>query len=346
MSVEREVSPIGSNVDVKLLQVETPSDVMEHVFICLDRISSNSIENVNFNKLVNDQLSISESIWGPDQDDGQIIYFKNNAQSFDLNEQKTDLVEFNKPLSPNSYGIEKAFFSEKDDTIFSNLMQSNMSMPISHETKEVKQNDSKQMQTPNDGSSTVLKTKENEINKKELNNEKVMENRNRYTERDKRIDVALINHHYSRILKGKSVELNRMYFDWKKSTEKGDDQLKTAHLYYKWEIKNEEYRKFKQAIALEVYEKVQPLFQKIVNNEKAIDLHGQGIHSGSALYVLKTKLELFKTKKMKEIIVDIGCEKDGEWHILVSQVVKKYLKNANYSYEQDKNNHYLTIRLN
>ena len=78
------------------------------------------------------------------------------------------------------------------------------------------------------------------------------------------------------------------------------------------------------------------------------DLHGQGVKCGNLQYILK-RIFTNEEKKMNNqnekstFILDIGNEKDGEWHKHAKLLVLAFLSKRNSQYTIDDQKRYISI---
>ncbi|BFU22205.1 hypothetical protein EHI8A_189940 [Entamoeba histolytica HM-1:IMSS-B] len=174
----------------------------------------------------------------------------------------------------------------------------------------------------------------------EQNNEK------KYSASDKRKDIADINRRYTFRLKALNVALNTTFREWKDLESRGFD---TKEVQSRWSILNEEYRISKRRASLEIYELVQPLYRKAYGNDGVHDLHGQGIKSGSLVFIVSTILDNEKNfidPKNKNIVFDIGDENDGEWHMQAVCAITVWLKERNYNFWMNETKRFVFVKIN
>lgn len=193
------------------------------------------------------------------------------------------------------------------------------------------------------------KTNELEESNYDSSNEKKRD----YTEEDKRKDIFRLNRQFTNKLKQLNIQLNDAYNVWKEK-EKNGEEYEEFHL--KWSYLNERYRIQKRKASREIYKKVQELYKRIYPSTHIHDLHGQGIKSGSFLYIVKKIIRKHQNedkknndeideKKNNEIVFDLGDKCDGDWHLRALLIMISFLQEKGYNYHIDDNKRFVSVYL-
>lgn len=174
-----------------------------------------------------------------------------------------------------------------------------------------------------------------------------------YTEEDKRKDIFRLNRQHTNRLKQLNVQLNNAYNVWKEKEQNGEEY---EEYQLKWSYLNERYRVQKRKASREIYDKVQQLYRKIYPTSKVHDLHGQGIKSGSFLYIVKKVIhkeqeshrkdnKLIDSTERHSVTFDVGDKNDGEWHLKALLIMVTFLQEKGYEYHMDPSKRFITIYL-
>lgn len=199
---------------------------------------------------------------------------------------------------------------------------------------------------------------------------KIPKNRNSkvtMSEDEKRKYVMNLNQSYANQLKVQKDMVVEAFKDWKK---KETARVECSRERKKWAYLNKKYTTMKRRNAREIFDKVQSLNRKMNIPSNVYDLHGQGVKCGNFEYILKRILKSAEKKKVPngegsvvdgrespelvkindsiqtdetKIILDIGNQKDGEWHAQAYNSTVSYLTNSSVQYEIDNTNRYITI---
>ena len=258
--------------------------------------------------------------------------------------------------------IDYCAFMSPDSSMLDNLLidRMNISLPIE---KEIIHLDSKgyDQSVSNDDSYSSSSSSENddsdEDNKKSLKsnskNNKTKgsprSSKKPQNENDKRAFIMQLNQEYTNQLSSLNEDVVRAYKKWKDLESKG---LECEYAMKEWMFLNKKYTTLKRRNAREIFDKVQSMNRKMNVNSNVYDLHGQGVKCGNLQYILKRifnneekKINSNEKNENGKFVLDIGNEKDGDWHIHAKFLVLSFLTTRKTNYQLDEEKRYITVQL-